>query len=311
MTGQEESRLSMYLSFKDYQAPYTAITNPLPNYTTNSTTFLNTIPQIQAISEQQKISKKGVTDGKNQLKESLIVTSADYFRKLGTYAKFTNNVTLAQEIKITESKLRQVADTAVRDYAQIAYDRSQPIVASLAAYGITAATQTALAAAITAYNTSIGKPGASRTEGGITTQQLKNLFKIAETALANMDAAIEIIRLTQVNFYNGYQKARKVIETGTSTLALKIQTTNAETGEPEANVALIITPTNGQLKAATANGKSSIVKKTAKGGGAQVKSIPDGTYTVVAKKTGFKDVTEMINGVNGEMTVLEIKMEKA
>ena len=172
MTGQEESRLSMYLSFKDYQAPYTAITNPLPNYTTNSTTFLNTIPQIQAISEQQKISKKGVTDGKNQLKESLIVTSADYFRKLGTYAKFTNNATLAQEVKITESKLRQVADTAVKDYAQIAYDRSQPIVASLAAYGITAATQTALAAAIIAYNTSIGKPGTSRTEGGITTQQL-------------------------------------------------------------------------------------------------------------------------------------------
>ena len=33
MTGQEESRLSMYFTFKDYQAPYTAITNPLPNYT--------------------------------------------------------------------------------------------------------------------------------------------------------------------------------------------------------------------------------------------------------------------------------------
>ena len=126
-----------------------------------------------------------------------------------------------------------------------------------------------------------------------------------------MNAAVEIIRLTQVNFYNGYQKARKVIETGTSTLALKIQATNAETGEPEANVTLTITPTNGHLKAATANGKSSVVKKTAKGGGAQVKNTPDGTYTVVAKKTGFKDVTEMINVVNGEMTVLEIKMEKA
>lgn len=58
------------------------------------------------------------------MKESLIVTTADYTRKLGVYAKFTNNATLAQEVKFTEGKLRQVADTAVKDYAQIVYDRA-------------------------------------------------------------------------------------------------------------------------------------------------------------------------------------------
>ncbi len=138
MTNQEESRLSMYLMFKDYQADKKAITNLLPNYPANSDIFLNTVPQIQGFSEQQKISKKGITAGKNQLKETLIVMTGDYFRKLGTYAKFTNNTTLAGEIKIPESKLRQVADTAVKDFAQIAYDRAQPLLASLAAYGITA-----------------------------------------------------------------------------------------------------------------------------------------------------------------------------
>ena len=94
MTNQQESRLSMYLSFRDYQAGFTAITSTLPNYTTNSTTFVNTITQIQTVAEQQKISKKGVTDNKNNLKESLIVTTADYARKLGVFAKFTNNATL-------------------------------------------------------------------------------------------------------------------------------------------------------------------------------------------------------------------------
>jgi ferritin len=58
MTNQKESRLSMYLSFRDYQAGFTAITTPLPNYTTNSTTFVNTIPQIQAVAEQQKTVKR-------------------------------------------------------------------------------------------------------------------------------------------------------------------------------------------------------------------------------------------------------------
>lgn len=76
MTNQQESRLSMYISLRDYQLPYTAITNLLPNYTANSTIFLNAIPQIQAISEQQKISKKGLTDSKNQLKDALIVLTS-------------------------------------------------------------------------------------------------------------------------------------------------------------------------------------------------------------------------------------------
>ena len=166
MTNPEESRLSMYLTFRDYQAGYTAITSPLPNYSVNLTIFLNTLPQIQAYSQKQKTSTKGVVDNKNQLKENLIVMAADYFRKLAAFAKFTNNATLAQEVKIPESKLRQVADTAVKDYAQIAYDRAQANVAALAAYGITAATQTSFLSAINAYYASIGKPGVSRTEGG-------------------------------------------------------------------------------------------------------------------------------------------------
>ena len=131
MTNQEESRLSMYLVLRDWQANYTAITNPLPNYTANSTTFVNTIPLIQNVAEQQKISKSGLTDNKNQLKEALIITIADYSGKLGAYAKFTNNLILAKEIKFTAGRLKKEADTAVRDFAQIVYDRAQPIVACL------------------------------------------------------------------------------------------------------------------------------------------------------------------------------------
>jgi hypothetical protein len=126
-----------------------------------------------------------------------------------------------------------------------------------------------------------------------------------------MDAAVEIVRIPQANFYIGYQKARKVIETGVSKLALKVQTVNAKTGKPEANVTLTITPVDAQLKVSAANGKGNIVKKTAKGGGVQVKSMPDGSYIVTAKKTGFNEVTEMISVVNGEIVVLEIRMEKA
>jgi hypothetical protein len=189
MESLQESRLSMYLGVRDYHVSYTAITNPLPNYSSNSTIFLNAITQIQATSELQLTSKKGITESKKQLKEALIVQVADYSRKLGAYAKFTNNPVLAQEIKTNESKLRHIADTTVKDFAQLVYDRAQANVSALSAYGITAATQTTLLNAINAYNASIGKPRAGASEKSVYTKQLVTLFKTADAALANMDAA--------------------------------------------------------------------------------------------------------------------------
>ena len=310
MTNQEESRLSMYLTFKDFQAAYTTITNALPNYSANSKIFLDTIPQIQAFSEQQKISKKGVTEGKNQLKETLIVMTADYFRKLGAYAKFTNNATLAQEVKVPESKLRQVADTAVKDYAQIAYDRAQTNVTALATYGITAATQTTLLNAITAYNASIGKPGVSRTESGQMTKQLKALFKTADTALANMDAAVEIVRLTQVNFYNGYQKARKIVYTGIGSLSVKALVTDAKTGAPLKGVTVSFSLDGGSVKAKATNVKTEVVKKTAEKGGFNIKSLPAGVYSVTVKKNGYADLVTTIAISDGEMSELNVQLTK-
>ena len=311
MTGQQEDRLSMYLTFKDYQAPHTTITDGLPNYLENSTIFLDTIPQIQSIWEQQKLSKKGVTDSKNQLKETLLVTTADYARKLGAYAKFTNNAKLAQEVKFSEGKLRQVADTAVKNYGQIVYDLAQPIVASLAAYGITDETQATLAGAITAYNDSIGKPGAERSEGTQLTKQLATLFKTADTALENMDAAVEIVRLTQVDFYNGYKSARKVIDTGSGSLSVKGLVTDAQTGLPLKGVTVSFALEGGMMKTAAAiTTDSELVKKTAEKVGFNVKKLASGTYQVTLKKVGYADQVITVSVNDGEMSLIDVKLDK-
>ena len=308
MTSQQEDRLSMYLTFKDYQAPHTSITDGLPNYLENSNIFLDTIPQIQSIWEQQKLSKKGVTNSKNQLKETLIVTTADYARKLGAYAKFTNNAKLAQEVKFSEGKLRQVADTAVKGYGQIVYDLAQPIVSSLAAYGITDETQATLANAIMAYNDSIGKPGAERSEGTQLTKQLATLFKTADGALENMDAAVEIVRLTQVDFYNGYKSARKVIETGAGSLTVKGIVTDAQTGLPLKGVTVSFALDGGMMKAAAATTEPELVKKTAEKGGFNVKGLASGTYQVTLKKVGYADQVVTISVNDGEMTELNVRL---
>lgn len=305
MTNSQESRLSMYLSFRDYQTSYTAITSPLPNYIINLGTFINTITQIHAIAEQQKISTKGVTKNKQNYREALIVMAADYARKLGVYAKFNNNVVLVHEVKFSESKLRQVADTAVKDYAQIVYDRAQTNVAALATYGITADTQKALLTAITVYTVSLGKPGVSRTENSQITKHLGGLFKIADTALSDMDAVIEIIRISQPKFYTGYKNARRIIKTGTGSFALKGLVTDASTKQPVKNVTLSFSFENNNGPAI-----ESLVKKTAKKGGFHIKTLPAGMYNVTIKKVGYADQITAVAVTAGELTDLNVQLSK-
>jgi len=311
MNIKQENQLSMLITARDYVLQYPTITSPLPNFSANCTTFVNTILLIQGISEQQKISKKGVTGNKNQLKEALIVTTFDYTRKLGAYAKFTNNAVLAQEINFSMSKLHQAADTAVKDFAQIVYDRAQSNISSLATYGITAATQTSLLSAITAYNAVIGKPGVSRSETSQMTKQLIALFKTAHDALACMDAAVEIVRLTQVNFYNGYKAARKVINNGGSSLSVKGLVTDNATGKPVKGVTVSFALNGGgAMKVINDSETTVVVKKSAEKGGFNVKAFASGIYHVTLKKVGYADQVVSVVVNDGEMSVMDVKIDK-
>ena len=123
-----------------------------------------------------------------------------------------------------------------------------------------------------------------------------------------MDAAVEIVRLTQVNFYNGYKSARKVIETGAGTLSVKGMVTDAKTGAPLKGVTVSFALDGGMAKAKAANNIPDVVKKTADKGGFNIKSLPAGTYQVTLKKVGYADQVVTISVNDGEMTELNISL---
>lgn len=232
MNSRQESKLSMYLAVKDYLMTNAAIVTPLPNYSGFSTAFLGAITQIQTFGEQQMFDKTGIQANKGQLKSSLVVLAADASRKIQAYARFANNQLLLSETRFTESDLKNATDNELRDIAQDIYNRAQTNLTALTPYGITAATQTAFLAAINAYVVAIPKPRVGVAETKQSTLQLANAFTSAESALGNIDAIIEIVKLTQNNFYNGYKSVRKLIEMGTGSLAVKGLVTDAAMDEP-------------------------------------------------------------------------------
>jgi hypothetical protein len=311
MNNYQESKLNMYLAADDYMTANVTILNPLPNYNTNRTAFQNAIAQIRTSSEMQNFDKTGIAENKNEWKKALVTFAADSARKLTAYAKFTNNQILLSEINYSESDLKRRPDTNLQDAVQGIYDRAQPIVAALETYGITADTQTALLNAINAFNTAIPKPRLGITEKKQSTTQLAALFKTADTALENIDTAVEIVRLTQVNFYNGYKAARKLVLTGSKSISLKGIVTDASTGEPLKSVTLKFSKNGTSAKLKPLNGKDYLIKKTADKGGFMIKTLAEGSYMVTVTKPGYIEQTATINVSDKQMSVLDIKLDKA
>jgi hypothetical protein len=301
MDAIQRSKLGMGMTARDYLQPFAAITTPLPNYTTNFTIVQETIPQIQVIAEVQDFDKTGIRESKLQLRTTLWTLAADNSRKLSVFAKFTNNMVLLREIKISETNLKRLADADLKTKAQEIYNRAQENLESLAAYGITADTQTALQNAITAFNISIPKPRLGIEEKKQATIQLATLFKILDKALDDIDAAVEIVRLSQPAFYRGYKTARKVIITSAGSLSAKGFVTDAASGEGISGATLTF----------RLNGKIMLTKRTATKGGYNIKSLPEGVYNVTVSKIGCKEQVLTVAVTDGAMCELDVELEKS
>jgi hypothetical protein len=286
MTTIQETRLNMYLAVRDFLVPNEALTKDLPNFSANLTLLKETINNIQLIAEQQKFDKKGLTKQKNEFREALINLAIDNSRKITAFAKFNGNTLLLNDVKFTSSGFSKMTDTAIKDYTQIIYDKGEATIASLSGYGITPETQKTLLDLIGAYNESISKPRVGITERSQATKQLVLLVDTADTIIGNMDLAIEIIRLSQVNFYNGYKTVRKIVETSAGNLTLKALATDKKSGAALKGAIFVFKPTGEAMEGINVNGE--IVKKTAKKGRFNIRNMPEGVYQVMISKPGIK-----------------------
>jgi len=311
MTGYQESVNKMSVATVSYLSINGTITATLPGYTPLITTIQTSLTQLMPAIVQQEADKSGDTNNKKQLKAILIGQTMDIVRRTVAFGTNVNNSALLALVGYSESDLTKASDTKLVGICQVIHDNANAQVANLGTYGVTAAILTTQQASITNFNTAIPKDRVDTTDSSAATKLIGTLIKTITTTWAKIDTLVEIVKVTQPAFYNEYQSVRKVIDTGSSSLSLKVKASDAQSGDGVANVTLSVSPASTQMKAMSSSNKKADVKKTASGGGAHYKSLPDGDYVVTATKPGFKDATAMISVVNGESTILEIPMEKA
>jgi len=304
MTSKQQSRLNMYLTTDEFLTTNDAIASLLPKYSGFHASFQDGIVQIRTSSEQQMFDKSGLSTGKSQFRSTLVTLTIDASRKMQAYSKMENNQLLMSETKFTESELKNSTDNELKTYAQGTYDRGQTNLTGLAPYGINAESQTALLKVINDFTVSIPQPRIGTIETKQSTEQISKTFAATDVALANIDTLVEIIRISQPEFYSGYKSARKIIETGTGTLSVQGLIIDASTGQGLKGV-------NVSFALSGANSTAVTDKITAEKGGFNIKTLPEGTYNVSMKKNGYTDQLSTLAVTNGELAVLNVEMQKS
>jgi hypothetical protein len=319
MTTKQENKMSMYLTTRDYTKGIEAEVNTLPGFTEHFGGFENSIVELQKYRDVQEGDNTGFAGQKTQLKDALIVTTMDVVRKLAAFASNTNNLVLGKEIGYVESDLRKAADTLLRDKAQLVYNKAVEQLPSLAPYLIDQPLLDGFLAAIQAYEKAIPKPKLSKNEAKIATENINKTFALADEQLAKLDKVMGIIQLAKPGIYNGYTKARALPTSGSGSLALKGSVKDAN-GNSVANVEIKIAgavASPAKLAAGSPAGSApnttnavQLTKKTGDKGAFQEKNLADGTYTATATKNGYKPQTINFTVTGGEMTKVDIVMEK-
>ena len=301
----------MSLSSVSFLNANAAITGTIPGYSTYLPIIVTTNNQIQTAKVQQENDESGNITAKNQIRATLITQVLDVIRKTVAYATVVNNSVLLAQVKYTESAVNKSSDSNLTSISQVVHDAANANAAALVAYGVTAANITTLQATIISFIAAIPKGRVGTTDGEEATQLLATLFKTLTDTWTKIDTLVEVVKVTQPNFYSEYQNVRKVISTGTGSFALQASATEINSGEPISKATFTFTPSNGLLKSAATNGKDNIVKKTAAKGKFNIKSMAEGTYTVTITKPGYKDQVVTVNVVSGELAKLDVVLEKA
>lgn len=310
MTSNQEALEKMSSSSLLFMNANTSITVNIPGIASYLTIIQNTHTILYNTKTQQESNRKGDTVSKNVQRTALITQALDINHRVVAYATNVNNNSLLGVMNYSESKLKKCSDLKLVTNCQVIRDNANGNIAALATYGVTPAMLTTLQAAITAFNHTAQKSRILATDTSEATVTIGVLLNTLKTNWAKIDTLVKMVKMSHPSFYDEYLKVRKVISQGRSSLAMKVQVVNAETGMPEANVSLTLAPYDGMQKSVVAGKIKDIVKKTAPGGGCNYKSLADGRYMLTAHKQGLKKDVHIIDVVSGEMTGVMIQLER-
>lgn len=301
MTTVQINKLKMYLALRVLLKANPQILAKLPNANEFLTSLDAVIIEIQANSAAQQEGNEELLNRKRTAKEKLTTETLETSRKLQAYASYKKDSVLMNAVKVTETDLSRMVDLKLIEFGKSLHNKINERLADLAPYGLTAETQTALAADILDFETLCPQVTKENRDQTNITSALRDNYKNADSILADLDLLVEMIHTSEPKFYDDY-KALRHVEVPAEVVQLVVKVTDAGSGAPVPNASAVFTLAGGT--------KEPITKQSAAKGGFQVKTMPEGIYSVTVSKIGYQTQTLSVTITGDEQVSMEVKMVK-
>jgi hypothetical protein len=300
MTSKQEAKLNMYNAVIAYCDESTGITETIPAFDTTLTAFKAEINAIETTAQLEAQIITGIAINKADLKKSLCNSAEGLAAALFAYATAEEDPVLQEKANYSFSDLFKLKDDELTFFVQNLHNDASAIVASLAPYGVTAATLSALEDLIEEYGDSVSAPRNAAALRKTYVAQLVTLFKECDTILkAQLDKLAVQFKTTQPEFYATYKNNRKIINSPTSATQAKGIIIDSVTGLPIYEVVVAV-------EEEEYNATSDLE------GGYTVKIPQPGIYTLSFVKKGYQPYqspnTEILLG---QATVIDVQLTPA
>lgn len=210
MTTKQQNKLAMYLAVKSVLDANNSVWQTLPAFADGATALNTQITGIQTLAQSQNLDTSGIAQDKQASKVAMAVAAIGIASAVRAYAVKTKNNTLASEVDFNQSDLTGARDADAVENCQNIHDLANTNLASLAAYGVTAAK-------LTAFSGLMGKPRQTIASSKTVTQQLSDAYDAADLALnEELDNLIGQFAPANAKFVSDYQNARIIVDTAAS-----------------------------------------------------------------------------------------------
>lgn len=260
-------------------------------------TEINTIiDSITDLGKRYETNSTGTTANKNLLRDALVEITCQKIAILIAFAARSKNTILSKEMKSLLRKIPGSGSAKLINRAGFVLDIMEENLASLTDWQITPATQAEFKEQIASFQVAYSTPKQKIVERAGIRKQIESQMKLLQSKWVEMDDMLGASAKAHPEFIIDYRKNRQVENPPTSKLAALLTIEDAANYKP-LQKATVITPFG--------------TFQTSRTGKIRIKSAPDGSYLVTAKRTGFLSESYQVNIVDGITTKETIRLQAA
>lgn len=211
----QKNKLSMFLAVLGVMETYSAAWTTLTAIAGMVTRLTDLTDSIQTNSGIQGTPRTGIAQGKNRKQVDMINLTAEVAGDLHAWAVEQQDDILAGQTDVEVSDLVHLSDVVVGPRCRELYTLAQSHAAALIPYGTTAASLTALDAAITAYEAAETAPRqAIAVNTSVTDDIARDIAAGSKLLRGELDKAMRKFARLNPDFFHAYRDARVIVDLG-------------------------------------------------------------------------------------------------